>query len=225
MIPSGQRKRSPGCFDKEAVILKATIHHCSTLQCENMNLYMTRNGAIHPINTDMDINININTDAADDYVGASSSNNNDQDAPAGGAEDLSRFLLVITWNKAIGKDTNTVSDVNSNNKNYNYNYNYTSIYNMQWLKQWAYDVLSTAASRMKREITTESTFLYKYHHLKEQQDGDGCLEQRQRHTGLLSLDYHDIIHSDATLLVDSSTFSGAGILSLLDVSLNGTLFV
>jgi hypothetical protein len=172
ITPSGQRKQSPGYWNSEAAIVHASIRHGSDIDivslrqevCQNAD-FITKSGAIHPINTCI---------AVDDTTRSCKIKN---DGDVGVNAELSELMLVITWNRPIHKD----ADIENENCN--------SIYNLLWLKQWAYDSFATTASRLKREVSDEHTFLYKYRQIK---DREGIAAVREMHDGLVSVDFRHV---------------------------------
>lgn len=199
MIPSGQRKQSPGNFNGKASVVTAEIHHCSFLQDElGYSSFLTRKGAIHPVNIN-----NTNDDILNDGCSAarSNANANNRDCNANANidisnhEDMSQFLLVLYWNQPLSTDFNS----NEMNKR--------SIYNLQWLKDWAYDVPSLQSSRLKREVSVEHSFIHKYKHAIEEKD-QFEIHRRATHKGLASVDYDDVVNQ----------LSQDGLLVFLDVS-------
>ena len=185
MIPSGQRKHSPGNYNGKASILAAAIHHCSFIKdALDHPSFLTKRGAVHPVNIDNNTNHN---DA--------SNNANSKSSNGKKLEDLSHFVLFIYWNQAISTESNS-DEMNKR-----------SIFNLQWLKDWAYDVQSLQSSRLKREVSVDHSFIQKYKHaIEEKQQLD--IQRRAAYKGLASVDYDDIVNQP----------SRDGLLGFLDVS-------
>lgn len=188
MIPSGQRKQSPGCYNGKARIVKAEILPCSFIKDELLlyPLFMTNVGAIHPVNTNVD---EISKNEPNARTNCDETTNN------GKLVDLSQFVLVIQWNQPICKEFDT-DEMNAR-----------SVFNLQWLKDWAYDISSLQSSRLGREISIEHTFIHKYKSAIEKQDQHE-IHTRASHKGLISVDYNDV----------TNEHNRDGLIMFLDVS-------
>jgi len=171
MIPSGQRKHSPGNYNGKASIVAAAIHHCSFIKdALDHPSFLTKRGAVHPVNIDNNTNHN-----------NASNNANSKSSNGKKLEDLSHFVLFIYWNQAISTESNS-DEMNKR-----------SIFNLQWLKDWAYDVQSLQSSRLKREVSVDHSFIQKYKHaIEEKQQLD--IQRRAAYKGLASVDYDDIVN-------------------------------
>lgn len=196
MIPSGQRKQSPGCYNWKATIVKAAIHSCSFIEEELLHypLLMTKVGAIHPVNTNVE---EISKNGPKARTTKTISNNGDETTNNAKLVDLSQFLLVIQWNQPICKEFDT-DEMNAR-----------SVFNLQWLKDWAYDTSSLESSRLGREISIEHTFIHKYKNAIEKQDQHE-IHKRARHKGLISVDHNDV----------TNEHNRDGLIMFLDVSSN-----
>lgn len=178
---SGQRKESPGAWDRRIVIVDAAIHHHASKECQSMLQecgagadFVTKTGAIHPINTNP-------TQKKENGNGRNQHFNPAVD------NDVSGLLLVVTWKKQ------TIGEV------------LKSFYNLLWLKEWTYDAHRASELRMAREVSEHHTFLYKY---KKMKDEEGSSPSRDSHLGLLSADYSnatsDKFSDDSLRLFDVS---------------------
>ncbi len=109
-------------------------------------------------------------------------------------DDLSDLSLVVTWNRPI----NNAKGENEGDCD--------SIYNLSWLRKWAYDTNAANEARLEREVSVKHTFVHKHQQLliKETDENETAKENR---SGLLTTDYRQ-------LMSDNSD----GLLSFLDVS-------
>lgn len=207
MTPSGQRIRSPGAWNHKTTIAKAEIvsfsdveNHCRTGKTRlSPGFFLTEFGNVHPINTDAN---------PDCFEGTLQNIPNDNDTGAN-VDEISQSFLLITWNEPT---LNNIDDGSKNNEEM-----LTSVYNLHWLQQWAYDQHSIAAKRLKREVSLEQTFMYKYREMRDNRQVDAS--SREKHLGLIGVDYNDLFtavhdHGD----IEENMTSSSGLLKMLDVS-------